>query len=196
MKKVIGLMLSLALLMMLFVTVTPVIAKTATIKSPVAGLSFLTPIGMVPPEHEWTIGNLQLSYGATVHGYNCYWINNPLPAQPWIPPVNIMTGNLVPTSPLHPDYIFYTTSEVSSISNTETGISISIWKMVMVYPIPSVGPEQGRFVGLMIVKSDGSLTTMNVVYQGSGIFNRQTLQVSGEKQGNQPGVIEGFIIIR
>jgi hypothetical protein len=189
-------LIGLLALLMLFAVVAPVMAKAE--KVPVAGLSFITPTGAVPPERDWeTGGGIDQYREAFGHGYNCYWINNPLPSPPWIPPVNLITG--VPsTNPnrLRPDYLFYATAEISGMANDKADVSVSHWKAMMVYPIPYLGAEQGRFEGIMTVKSDGVLTTMHCVYQGSGIFDGQTLQVSGTKLSGQPGVIEGFLLTR
>ena len=195
MKKVAVAVLAFALFMMAF-TVAPVMAKAE--KVPVTGLSFITPVGAVSPERAWIPGKSEVgqSRGAIGHGYNAYWINDPLPQQPWIPPV-LPNGNPNPApDKLVPDLLFYTTNEISSMINFVALMSIGHWKSVMVYPIPNIGAEEGRFEGEMMVFGTPELTTIHCVYQGSGIFEGQTLMVSGTKLSGQPGVIEGFLLTR
>lgn len=184
MKKVVVSILGLALLMVLVASAAPVMAKAE--KVPVVGLSFLT--GGLPPTSDWeTKGGIEQYRGAWATGVVYYWFDRTI-----VPPAPY-------NSPL-PTYKFNQTSEVSGMSNDEAGFGVSHWKCVLRYPLPALGPEQGRFEGVMQVvgteTESGSFTTMHCVYQGSGIFEGQTLIVSGEKIGGAPGVIEGFLLKR
>ncbi len=183
MKRMMILVPVLALLM-LAAAIAPVMAKAE--KVPVAGLSYIT--GGVPPERIWdTEGGISQMRGAVAYGANYYWIDSALPDPPW-------TQDKLSTA----TYKFLATSELSGMENEKTGKSVSHWKVVMSYPFywPPSGPILGTFEGVMHVESAEGLTTMHCVYQGSGIFEGQTLIVSGTKLSGQPGVIEGFLLTR
>ena len=180
MKKARVGIVALASLFMLIVSVAPVMAKAE--KVPVVGLSFL--MGGVPPERQWeTEGGILQLRNAWVTGTNYYWFDTTvLPPPPYNSPA--------------PTFKFNVTAEMTGMVKVESGIAVQHWKSVLVYPLPALGPEQGRFEGVMTVKNDGVLTTMHVVYQGSGRFEGQTLMVTGTKLSGQPGVIEGFLLTR
>lgn len=173
-------LIGLLALLMLFAVVAPVMAKAG--KVPVVGLSFLA--GGFPPVRDWTTeGGIEQFRGAWATGVVYYWFDRTI-----VPPA--------PYNSPPPTFKFNQTSEISGMDNEEAGFGVSHWRCVLRYPLPSLGPEQGRFEGVMTVKSEGALTTMHCVYQGSGIFDGQTLQVSGTKLSSQPGVIEGFLLTR
>jgi hypothetical protein len=176
-KKFAVVVLAMALLM-LTLTVASVKAEGAE-KVPVAGLSIIT--GMSPSDdfRGWIsddeIGHLRRMIITSV---SLYW----------------MDATSVPNPPLNPTYQFSVYTLMSGQGNYKTDRGVSLWKSVMSYP--AVGPVQGTFEGNLHVESVGDVTTMHVIYQGTGIFEGQTLMVSGEKIGMVPGVIEGFLLTR
>ncbi len=181
MKKVAVAGLAFALLTMTFASV-PVMAKAE--KVPVVGLSILQ--GGLPPSRSWEADDgIHQVRGAMSWGINFYWFDR----------TSIPFNFTVP-----PTYMFNSTSEISSMINEKTLSSVSHWKAVMRYPVSLLSPELGRFEGVMQVRTEvlesGTFTTMHCVYQGSGIFEGQTLVVSGTKLGSQAGVIEGFLLTR
>jgi hypothetical protein len=180
-KKAAVAVLGLALSIMLVASASAVMAKSE--KVPVVGLSLL--MGGAPPEREWeTNGGVEQFREAWATGAVYYWFDRTVAPPP------------APYNSPPPTYKFNQTSELNGMTNSEAGVSVSHWKCVLRYPLPALGPELGRFEGIMTVKSDGTLTTMHVVYQGSGRFEGQTLMVTGTKLGGQPGVIEGFLLTR
>ncbi len=184
MKKGLIFVLAAALLMVLVASAAPVMAKTERV--PVVGLSFLA--GGIPPVRDWeTEGGIEQFRGAWATGVVYYWFDRTV-----VPPA--------PYASPPPTYKFNQTSEISGMNNDNAGFGVSHWRCVLRYPLPALGPEQGRFEGVMQIFSKdtetGSFTTMHCVYQGSGIFEGQTLIVSGTKLGSQPGVIEGFLVSR
>ena len=176
MKKVAVIVLAFALFMMAF-TVAPVMAKAEKVS--VAGLSVITG-GELPDDFRaWeTEGGTVHARGGIAISISRYWIG----------------VSSVPNPAVNPTYVFAVRSDVSSNNNEKTERGVSLWKSVMSYP--ATGTVQGTFEGVMHVEGDGSLTTMHVVYQGTGMFEGQTMVVSGTKQSGQPGVIEGFLLTR
>ena len=174
-RKVTVAVLAFALLI-LCTTVAPALAKAE--KVPVAGLSITTGGGPTDDFKTWdTKGGIDQVRGVIVTSISKYWVG--------------VTS--VPNPAVNPTYVFAVTTILSpGMENTKTDRAISLWKSTMSYP--AVGQVLGTFEGVMHVESDGGITTVHCVYQGTGMFEGQTLMMSGLRTGSAPGVIEGFLL--
>lgn len=172
MRKMMILIPALALLMLL-AAVAPVMAEPAK-KVPVTGTS--TAVWYPGPDAEYWItdGGILQFRGLKTAG---------------------MTTINIPGSP---SLVLKTSGDLFGMVNFKTGDGVMHCKSVWKYP--AVGTVVGTFEGEFTADTTGgypaTYSTMHCVLQGTGIFEGQTLMLSGEMTPPAPGLMEGFLLTR